>query len=95
MISMKRLGALAVAVPLIGAGIMAPGSAKAWWAYGWGGHVRVGVAFPPVVVAPAPVYVPPPVVYAPPPVVVYAPPRGPAWVPGHWSGGYWIAGHWA
>jgi len=93
MVSAKRLGALAIALPLVGAGLLAPGSAKAWWAPGWG--VRFGVVLPPVVVAPPPVYAPP-VVYAAPPVVAYAPPaHQPVWVPGHWQGPYWVPGHWA
>jgi hypothetical protein len=89
MLPFKRRGALALALPLIGAAFLATTPAKAWV------RVGVGIWVPPVVVAPAPVYVPPPIVYAPPPPrVVYAP-RQPVWVPGYWTRGYWIPGHWA
>jgi hypothetical protein len=92
---LKRLGAVAAVVALVGSAVvLAPSSAKAWWA----GGVRFGVVLPPVVVAPAPVYVPPPVAYYPPPPVYYAQPAPPphaVWVPGHWQGGYWVPGHWA
>jgi hypothetical protein len=98
MFTKTRLGALLAAAGIAGAGLVTtPGSAKAWWAGGWGWHggVRVGVALPPVVVAPAPVYVAPPVVYAPPPPAYYAPPPPRVWVPAHWRGGYWVPGHWS
>ncbi len=90
MLKGRRLGAALAALGVIGLGLTAaPGSARAWWAGGWGWHggVSVGVALPPVVVAPPPYYVAPPVAYAAPPPVVYAPPppRGPVWVPGHWQ----------
>ncbi len=90
----KRLGAALAVLGVAALGVVAaPGSAKAWW--GWRGGVGVGVALPPVVVAPPVYYPPPPVVYAPPPPVAYAPPpRGPFWVPGHWQRGYWVPGHW-
>ncbi len=94
MFSKIRVGAALAVLGLAGLGVTAmPGSAKAWWAGGWGWHggVRVGVVLPPVVVAPAPFYAPPPVAYAPPPVL-YAP--QPVWVPGHWRGGYWVPAHW-
>jgi hypothetical protein len=93
----RRLAVALAALGVAGLGLtVAPGSAKAWWAGGWGWHggVRVGVALPPVVVAPPPYYGPPPVAYAPPPVVYAPPPRGPFWVPGHWQYGYWVPGHW-
>lgn len=92
----KSLGAAALGVALVGAGVTAaPGSAKAWW--------HVGVALPPIVVGPPLVYAPPPpVVYAPPPVAYasppaayYVPPPRRYWVPPHWHGGFWIPGHWA
>jgi hypothetical protein len=98
MFTRRRLGAALAALGVIGLGLTAaPGSAKAWWAGGWGwrGGVRVGVALPPVVVAPPPYYPPPPVVYAPPPPIAYVtPPRVPYWVPGHWRYSYWVPGHW-
>jgi len=61
-----RWGVLALAV-LVALPLM-PGSAKAWWrgGWGWGGPVVVGIAPPPVYVGP-PIYAPPPVYYAPPP----------------------------
>lgn len=89
---LTRNGILATAgvLGLAGLGVMAvPPPAQAWW--GRGG-VSLGIALPPVVVAP-PYYARPPVAYyPPPPVAYYAPPR--AWVPAHWRGGYWIPGHW-
>ncbi len=93
MSALKRLGSVAAVLGLIGpAVVLAPSSAKAWWA----GGVRFGVVLPPVVVAPPPVYVAPPVAYYPPPPVYYAPPPPhPVWVPGHWQGGYWVPAHWA
>ncbi|HUN42901.1 MAG TPA: hypothetical protein VMU81_21625 [Acetobacteraceae bacterium] len=73
----------------------APQPARAWWHGGW----SVGIALPPVVVAPAPVYVPPPAYY-PPPAFYYGTPAyypAPArvWIPGHWVGGYWVPAHWS
>lgn len=91
MSALKRLGAAAAVLGLIGSAlVLAPGSAKAWWV----GGVRFGVVLPPIVVAP-PVYVPPPVAYAPPPVYYAPAPRQPVWVRGHWQGGYWVPAHWA
>jgi hypothetical protein len=88
----QRVGAVSAIAGLAALGVAAlPGQAHAWW------HVGIGIALPPVVVAPAPVYVPPPVYYAPPPVAYYAPPPPPQrpWVPAHWENGYWVPGHWA
>jgi hypothetical protein len=74
----------------------APQPAHAWWHGGW--CCTVGIALPPVVVAPAPVYVPPPAYYGPPPAYYGVPPYYPApqrvWIPAHWAGGYWGPGHW-
>lgn len=73
----------------------APQPARAWWHGGW----SVGIALPPVVVAPAPVYVPPPAYYPPPPFYYGTPAYYPAparvWIPGHWVGGYWVPAHWS
>ena len=92
MTGLKRLSVLAIALPVIGAGLMAASPAKAWVRWG------VGVVVPPVVVAPPPpvYYAPPPVYYAPPPVAYYpAPVYRPIWVPGRWVRGYWVPGHYA
>lgn len=96
MSKLQRLVPVAVVLGLAVLGVAAvPGSAKAWWAGGWGCcRVGFGIVFPPVVVAPPPVYVAPPYAYYPPPPAYYPPPRG-HWVPGHWRGGYWVPGHWA
>ena len=94
MFGSKGFGAVVVGLGLIGAGVGAmPGTAKAWWAGGWGWHggIRFGVALPPVVVGP-PIYTPPPLVYARPPPY-YPRPRA-YWIPSHWQGGYWVPGHW-
>ena len=90
----KRLGSMAAIAGLAAIGIAAaPHDAKAWWRGGW----RVGIAVPPVVVAP--VY-PAPRYYAPPPVAYAVPPRpypGPrrVWIAPHWQGPYWVRGHWS
>jgi hypothetical protein len=98
MLQPKRLSMAAIAIGLAFCGITAlPQRADAWWAGGYG----VGIALPPIVVAPpvyaAPTYPPPPPVYAPPvyapPPVAYAAPRR-VWVPAHWEGPYWVRGHW-
>jgi hypothetical protein len=87
----RRIGTvLAIAVASLGV-IALPGRAQAWWHHGWCCRVGVGIAVPPVVVAP-PVYAPPPVYYAPPPVYYPPPPR--VWVPPHWQGNVWVPGHW-
>lgn len=94
MTGLKRLGVLAIALPVLGAGMMTASPAQAWVRWG----VGVGVVVPPVVVAPPPVYYapPPPVYYAPPPVAYYAPHvHRPIWVPGRWVRGYWVPGHYA
>ena len=87
MVRYRRLAAALSIASLAGLAIVAlPGEAEAWWC------CRVGIALPPVVVAP-PVYAPPPVYYAPPPAY-YAPPQR-VWVPPHWQGSVWVPGHWA
>jgi hypothetical protein len=105
MFAMKRIGALAAVIGLVGLGVTAvPGKAEAWWRGGWCCGVGIGVYVPPVVVAPPVYYPPPPVAYAPPPGYYqpqgqqsyYQPPQpqGQQWIPGHYEGGYWVPGHW-
>jgi hypothetical protein len=92
MFTLKRLGVISAVAGLAALGVAAmPGQANAWWR---GPGIDIGIALPPVVVAPAPVYVPPPAYYAPPPVAYYPPP-GQVWVAPHWQYGYWVPGHWA
>lgn len=92
MFTLKRLGVISAVAGLAALDVAAmPGQANAWWR---GPGIGIGIALPPVVVAPAPVYVPPPAYYAPPPVAYYPPP-GQVWVVPHWQNGYWVPGHWA
>jgi hypothetical protein len=98
MFTKSRIAATAAVLGLTGLGVLAsPAPALAWWHGGWGG-VRVGVALPPLVVAP-PYYAPPPTAYYAPPPAYYTPspyaPPARVWVPGHWRGGYWVPAHWA
>jgi hypothetical protein len=97
MFTSKRLASLAGFLALAAVGVAAmPGKAEAWWRGGWCCGIGIGIALPPVVVAPPPVYyAPPPPAYYPPPVAAYYPPPRPVWVPPHWQGGYWVPGHWA
>ncbi len=91
MLTSKRLGVIGAVAGLAALGVAAmPGQANAWWR---GPGIGIGIALPPLVVAPAPVYVPPPVYYAPPPVAYYPPQQ--VWVPPHWHGGFWVPGRWA
>ncbi|MBL6456660.1 hypothetical protein JMJ55_15095 [Belnapia sp. T6] len=88
MLKTRTLFATALAAGL-GAMLLAPSPAQAWWArhggWGWYGPPAVAVVPPPVVVAP-------PVAYAPPPPVMVRPP---SWVPPHYDRwGTWIPGHW-
>ena len=90
----KPLGIVLAIAALAAIGITAfPGKAEAWWRGGWCCRVGIGIAIPPVVVAPPAYYAPPPVYYAPPPA--YYAPAQPAWVPPHWQGNVWVPGHWA
>jgi hypothetical protein len=96
----RRLWPVLAIAGVAALGVVAvPGKAEAWWRGGWCCRVGIGIAVPPVVVAP-PVYAPPPVYYAPPPAyypppsAYYAPPPR-AWVPAHWQGNVWVPGHWA
>jgi hypothetical protein len=92
MVTFKRLGAISAVAGLAALGVAAlPGQANAWWR---GPGIGIGIALPPVVIAPAPVYVAPPAYYAPPPVAYYPPPAGQVWVAPHWQNGYWVPGHW-
>jgi hypothetical protein len=85
MFTLKRLGVISAVAGLAALGVAAmPGQANAWWR---GPGIGIGIALPPLVVAPAPVYAPPPVAYYPPPAQV--------WVAPHWQNGYWVPGHWA
>lgn len=92
---LKRIGTMLVVAGVASLGVIAlPGKAEAWWRGGWWCcRVGIGIAVPPVVVAP-PAYAPPPVYYAPPPTAYYAPPQR-FWVPPHWQGNVWVPGHWA
>jgi hypothetical protein len=92
MVRFPRLAGLFGIAGIAALGIAtAPTPAEAWWRGGWCCGVGIGIAIPPVVVAP-PVYAPPPPVYYPPPVAYYPPQR--PWIPPHWQGGYWVPGHW-
>ena len=93
MVRYSRFGAVLAVAGLVAVGITAiPGKAEAWWRGGCCA-IGIGIAVPPLVVAP-PVYAPPPAYYyAPPPVAYYPPQR--VWVPPHWQGGVWVPGHWA
>lgn len=92
--AMQRFAALAAVIGLVAFGVTAlPGKADAYWRGGWCCGVGIGIAIPPVVVAPAPAYYPPPVYYAPPPA--YYAPQQQQWIPGHYQNGYWVPGHWA
>lgn len=97
MFTRNRFAAAVAVLGLTGLGVMAaPSPAQAWWAHGgWGwGGLHVGIALPPIVIAP-PYYSPPPVAYYPPPPVYYVPRPGPVWVRPNWRNGYWVPGHWS
>ncbi len=86
----RRLGAIGAVAGLAALGVAAmPGQAQAWWR---GPGFGIGIALPPIVVAP-PVYAPPPIYYAPPPAAYYPAPQR-TWIPPHWENGYWVPGHW-
>ena len=90
MVRRRRPAAVLAIAGVSGLAVAAlPGKAEAWWCC----RVGIGIALPPVVVAPRSVYAPPPVYYAPPPAY-YAPPQR-IWVPPHWQGSIWVPGHWA
>lgn len=94
MLRYSRLGAVLSVTGLAAIGIAAlPGKAEAWWCC----SVGIGIALPPVVVAPPAYYASPPAYYAPPPVAYYppAPPPGHVWIPPHWQGNVWVPGHWS
>ena len=90
---LKRIGMMLAVAGVASLGVIAlPGKAEAWWRGGWGCcRVGIGIAVPPLVVAPP--VAPPPVYYAPPPAY-YAPPQR-VWVAPHWQGNVWVPGHWA